>query len=158
MRSIQWVHNKKWRKANKQWSLRVFMLTHTHTRGLCTPCQVQLCFHRGTAGPERGYFRLQRPDWIKAGLIPVEFVSFFQATLNPNQIIQPAPCCHYHNHSWYCSSYSLSRVDMCMCIALSFPLLQFVSVFLPHSKTTWSICPPSANLLFLSSCDWWEQS
>lgn len=104
--------------------------THTYTHSLWTPCQVQLCFHRGTAGPEQGYFRQQHPDWIKAGLIPVEFVSFFQATLNPNQIIQPDPCCHYHHHPRYCSSQP--QVCSCACISLSFPLLQLPSsVFLP---------------------------
>lgn len=60
--------------------------------------QVQLCSHRGTAGGRRGYFWLWRPDWIKARLIPVEFVSFFQATLNPNQIIQPSLGQHQHHH------------------------------------------------------------
>lgn len=86
--------------AHTRTAARTCNQTHTHTYmcGLWTPCQVQLCFHRGTAGPERGYFRLWRPDWIKAGLIPVEFVSFFQATLNPNQIIQPAPRRRHHRH------------------------------------------------------------
>lgn len=71
--------------------------THTPLLFLCSLplSQVQLCHWRGTAGPEPLYLRPRRPDWIKAGLIPVEFVSFFQVTLNPNQIMpSPNPADH----------------------------------------------------------------